>query len=128
MRTNSWSFGDKRVAEWILETTDADIEAALERARKEPPEVLIAEAQYHRDLDLFVLKLTDGRRLVYPREDLQPVANATPEEAADFTTGPRGSHLWWNGLDAGLHLDSLLEGRTGNEKWMERLQRHGVAA
>jgi len=31
-------------------------------------------------------------------------------------------------MDEGLSLDGLLEGRTGNDKWMERLRRRESAA
>jgi hypothetical protein len=104
-------------------TTDEQIDAALERARNAPEPQRIVEARYHRDLELFELKISDGRRLVLPREQLQFVASATQEQAADFTTEPRGVHMWWPQLDEGFSLRGLLEGRMGNEKWMERLQR-----
>lgn len=104
----------------MVETTDEEIEAALARAMLEPEPPHILEATYQRDLELFLLKLSDGRRLALPREDLQPVADATPEQAADFNItapgGPPGTRLWWPQLDDGISLEGLLEGRTGNEK------------
>jgi len=109
-------------------TTDEEIDAALERARTAPDPPRIIEAAYHRDLDLFVLRVSNGQRLVLPREDLQFVADGTPEQAADFTIEPRGVHIWWPQLDEGFRLEGLLEGLTGNERWMERRQRRGVAA
>ena len=111
-------------------TTDEEIERALEYARNAPEEPRIVEATYHpgRGLDLYVLTISDGRRLVLPREDLQFVAGATPEEAADFTIEPGGVHLWWPRLDEGFRLGGLLEGLTGSESWMKSLQRRGVAA
>ena len=118
------------MAEWVLETTDEQIDAALERARAQGELPRIVEATYHPepDLDLFVLKISDGRRLVIPREYIQPLAGATPEQAADFTTNPIGSHIWWPKLDEGLHIAGLLEHRYGNDKWMARLDRRDVAA
>lgn len=120
------------MAEWICETTDEEIDAALERARNEPEGPSIVEATYQRDLELFILKLSDGRRLVLPRENLQWVADATPEQAADFNLGPpggpMGTRIWWPQLDEGLSLEGLLEGLTGNEKWMAKIQRRSVAA
>jgi hypothetical protein len=112
----------------MVETTDAEIDAALERAKHEPEGPSIVEAKYHRDLDVIELKISDGRRLVFPRENLQALARSTPEQAADFNTGMYGSHIWWPQLDEGHYLANLLEGRTGNEKWMARLQRVEVAA
>lgn len=116
------------MANWKLVTTDAEIDAAIELARNAPEYPRIVAATYDRGLDLFVLTISNGRRLVFPREELQFVAGATPEEAADFTLEPRGEHIWWPKLDEGFLLDGLLEGRTGNKKWMERLQRREVAA
>jgi hypothetical protein len=94
------------------------------------PELLIVEATYYPEpeLDLFVLKISDGSRMVIPREFIQPLAGATKEQAADFTTKPRGSHIWWPQLDEGLHIDGLLEHRYGNDKWMAGLERREVAA
>ena len=52
------------------ENLDAEVDAALERARNEPDGPRIVEATYHRDLDVFVLKVSTGQRLLLPREDL----------------------------------------------------------
>jgi len=128
MPTNWQNFGGSHVAEWVLETTDEEIDAALERAKHAPVRPGIVEATYERGLDLFVLKISDGRRLVLPRENLQAVANATPEQAADFELGPRGSYIRWPQVDEGHRLENMLEGRTGNEKWMAKIQRREVAA
>jgi hypothetical protein len=114
--------------DFTVSISDEDIDEALERARNAPPAPRIVEAIYHRNLDLFELKISDGRRLVFPRENLQALAGSTPEQAADFNTGLYGSHIWWPQLDEGHYLANMLEGRTGNEKWMARLQRVEVAA
>ena len=116
------------MGEWVLETTEEDIDAALERAKHEPDPPSILEATYERGLDIFVLKISDGRRLVLPRENLQAVANATPEQAADFNLGPNGSRIWWPQVDEGHRLENMLDGRTGNEKWMAKIQRREAAA
>ena len=125
---NSLNFGGWREGDEMVETTGEEIAVALERAKQEPEEPRIVEGTYQRDLELFILKLSDGRRLVLPRENLQWVADATPEKAADFSFEPHGSHIWWPQLDEGLSLEGLLEGLTGNEKWMAKIQRRSVAA
>jgi hypothetical protein len=107
---------------------EEEVDAALDQASHAPEPLRIVEASYHQALDLFELKISNGRRLVFARENLQPLDGATTEQAADFTTKPNGRHLWWPKLDEGLSLAVLLEGRTGNEKWMERLRRVEVAA
>jgi hypothetical protein len=110
------------------ENLDAAVDAALERARNEPEPPRIVEAKYHRDLDLFVLKISNGRRLVLQRENLQFISKATPEQASVFTIEPRGRHIWWPEIDEGFTAMGLLEGRTGNMKWMENLRQVAVAA
>ena len=118
------------MANQVLDAMDLEIEAALERARNEPEWVRIVAVKYFAEpeLDLFVMTLSDGRRLSFPRENLWPLKGSTPEQAADFTTGPHGSYIWWPQMDEGLSLDGVLEGRTGNDQWMERLRRKESAA
>lgn len=108
--------------------TMASIDAALEAAKREPPEPTIVEGNYYRDLDLFIFKISDGRRLVIPREDLQATSNATPEQAADFEIGPNRVNVWWPQLDEGILLEPALEGRYGNDAWMDHVHRRTNAA
>jgi len=65
-------------------TTDAEIDRAIERARRLPEEARVKEIEYRPGpgLDLFILKLTDGRRRVLPREDLQGLQSGTREQLA----------------------------------------------
>ena len=95
--------------------TDAEIEAALEEARNAPPEVTILEAAYRGEpgLEFLMLKLSDGRRLLIPREELGELKNATVEQAVDLQIGPHGVDIWWPQLDDGLYLPDFLEHRWG---------------
>ena len=110
--------------------TDQEIDAALQAARNAPDEPRIVDAVYRSEpeLDLFVLKISDGRRLVLPRENLQALKGSTPEQAAEFVVGQYGTDIWWPQLDEGHYLPNLLEHRYGNDRWMEALQQRGVAA
>jgi len=81
-------------------------------------------AQSHA-VDCVTLTASGGPFRQWPRERME---RATPEQAAEFTTKPHGRHLWWPKLDEGLSLTGMLEGRTGNDKWMESLRRLEVAA
>jgi len=103
------------MADWVLTTTDEEIEAALEEARNAPPEVTIVEAAYRGEpgLEFLMLKLSDGRRLLIPREELGELKNATPEQATDLQIGPHGVDVWWPQLDDGLYLPDFLEHRWG---------------
>ena len=68
-----------------------------------------------------MLKLSDGRRLLIPREELGELKDATPEQATDLLVVPTGISVWWPQLDDGLYLPDFLEHRWGPE-------RRGVAA
>jgi hypothetical protein len=95
--------------------TDEEIEAALETARNAPPEATILEAKYRPEpgLEFLMLRLSDGRRLLIPREELSELKNATPDQATDLTIGPNGIDIWWPQLDDGLYLPDFLERRWG---------------
>jgi hypothetical protein len=111
------------MADWVLTTTDQEIEAALEEARNAPEERLIVEAAYRPEpgLEFLMLRLSDGRRLLIPREELGELKNATAEQATDLFIVPTGTGVWWPQLDDGLYLPDFLEYRWGKE-------RGGVAA
>jgi hypothetical protein len=95
--------------------TDTEIEAALEEARNAPDEPLIVEAAYRGEpgLEFLMLKLSDGRRLLIPREELGELKNATAEQATDLFIVPTGTGVWWPQLDDGLYLPDFLEYRWG---------------
>jgi len=99
-------------------TTDQEIEAALEEAHNAPEEVMIVEAAYRPEpgLEFLVLRLSDGRRLLIPREELGELKNATPEQAADLFIVPTATGIWWPQLDNGLYLPDFLEYPWGKEK------------
>jgi hypothetical protein len=103
------------VADWVLETTDEEIDAAIERAKEFDSFPRIAEAAYHPEpgLEFLMLKLTDGRRLLIPREELGELKNATPEQAKDLFVVPTSTAVWWPQLDDGLYLPDFLEHRWG---------------
>jgi hypothetical protein len=99
-------------------TTDEEIDEAIERAKAIAHEPRIAEAVFHGEagLDLLLLKLSDGRRLVFPREDLPELKGATPEQVADFFVGRHGVDIWWPQLDEGIYLPNLLGSHFGRAR------------
>jgi hypothetical protein len=92
-------------------TTDEEIDTAIEQAKQYENEPRIVEAVFRPEpeLDLLMLRLNDGRRLVLPREELPELKNATPEQAVDLVVGRHGRHVWWPQLDDGIYLPNLLE-------------------
>ncbi len=103
------------MAEWKMVTTAEEIEAALEEVRNAPEEVQILEAEFHSQpgLEFLMLKLSDGRRLLIPREELGELKNATTEQAKDLMILSPGASVWWPQLDDGLYLADFLEYRSG---------------
>src|ERR1700712_809909 len=99
-------------------TTDEEIDAAIARAKEFDSFPRIVEAAYRPEpgLEFLMLKLSDGRRLLIPREELGELKNATPEQAVDLQIGPHGVDVWWPQLDDGLYLPDFLEHRWGKER------------
>ncbi len=106
-------------------TTMEEIDEAIARAAliADEPRVVEGGAVYDRRLDLFVFRISDGRRLAIPREDLQGLENATPEQAAEMELDRYGVHLRWPQIDVDHYLPNMLEGRYGSRAWMDRVHR-----
>ncbi|HZL28113.1 MAG TPA: DUF2442 domain-containing protein [Acidobacteriaceae bacterium] len=108
-------------------TTDEQIDAAIERSKHLPELPTAIAAEYDSRLELIVLRIDDGRRLVIPREQMQGLENATEAQLSDIQIFG-GTDVAWPQLDVDHYLPSLLEGRYGSEKWMRSLERKQVAA
>jgi hypothetical protein len=90
--------------------------SAEERKRmEENPEPTIVEASYHAEVgfEFLHLKLSDGRRLLIPNEDLPELKNATAEQAKDIRLTAPYVAVWWPQVDDGLYLPDFLERRWG---------------
>jgi Glycerol-3-phosphate acyltransferase/Protein of unknown function (DUF2442) len=86
------------MAQGRVVTTDAEIDAALERAKEFDKEPRVTAAKYNRDLDVVALQLNTGRRLVIPREELQGLNGATEAQLAEIEIFA-GLSLAWPQLD-----------------------------
>jgi hypothetical protein len=111
-------------------TTDAEIDAAFERAKKFDSFPRIVEAAYHPGPgeEYLSLKLNTGQRLLIPREQLGELKNATSEQATDLDIGKHGLHVWWPQLDDGLYLPDFLQYRWGKEFQEEMESQEMLAA
>jgi hypothetical protein len=115
------------VGEWKLEVTDADIDAALEDAKDLPYEPSALSGEYNRALDIIILRIDDGSRLTIPREQLQGLENATPEQLAHIEIFG-GNDIAWPDLDVDHYLPHLLAGRYGTERWKQKRKQQPLAA
>ena len=111
-------------------TTYEEIDRAIERARllREAPLVTDVEYKAGPGLDLLVLKLSDGRRHLLPREDLQGLESGTKEQIANVEIVGGGTGLHWPDLDADLYVPALMRGVYGTKRWMAKIGRRGGAA
>jgi Protein of unknown function (DUF2442) len=108
-------------------TSDAEIDRAIERAKKARREPLATELEFKSGpgLELLILKLSDGRRYVIPREELQGLQSATEEQIGRVEILGGGTALHWPDLDVDLYVPGLLRGVYGNKKWMAQIGRRG---
>jgi hypothetical protein len=72
-------------------TTDEEIAQALVAAREFDGEPRALSAEYVRATDAVVIRLTTGGRLLFPREDLQGLQNATAEQLSEISFGAAAS-------------------------------------
>ena len=101
--------------------TEAMIDAALERAKHDPAPVTAVSVSFVKDLRVLIVVLSNGQRLAVPQEDLQYLADASAEDAADVSIEMLGTGIHWEKLDLDFSVEGLIEGRRGNAKWMKQL-------
>jgi hypothetical protein len=116
------------MAEHKVITTDAEIEAALERAKLHDHEPLARIVEHIQDLNLLIVGLSNQRRLVLPIEDLQGLEQATPAQIQNYELLGRGTGISFPDLDVDLYVPALMEGVYGNRRWMAHLGRKGGGA
>ncbi len=98
-------------------TTDEEIDAALERAKAFDTFPRIVAAAYRPDpgWECLMLRLSNGHRLLIPKEVLGELNSATAQQATDLRIEHLGLSIWWPQLDDGLYLPDFLENRWGRE-------------
>jgi len=111
-------------------TTHAEIDRAIARARRWQGEPHVTGVEYRPGpgLDLLILKLSDGRRHMIPREDLQGLQSGTKEQLSRIEIVGGGTGLHWPDLDVDLYVPGLLRGVYGTRHWMVKIGRRGGLA
>ena len=101
--------------------SEVQIDAVLEDAKDLDAFPRIVEAVYRSEpgLDFLMLRLSNGRRLLIPKEMLGELEHATSAQAADLQVGPEGVDIWWPQLDDGLYLPDFLAHRWGRD-WQDK--------
>ena len=109
-------------------TTDAQIEAAFERAKFHDNEPRAQTVEYVPNLKLLIIGLSNGRRLVLPLEDVQGMGKARKKQIQNYELLGRGTGISFPDLDVDLYVPALIERVYGNRRWMARLGRKGGGA
>ena len=116
------------MAEHEVVTTDAEIDAALKRAKLHDIDPLAQTVEHIPALNLLIVGLSNGRRLVLPVEDVQGLSKATHEQIQNYELLGRGTGIHFPELDVDLYVPALIEGVYGNRRWMAQLGRKGGKA
>jgi len=108
-------------------TTDAEIERAIEKAAalREEARVMAVEYRPGPGLDLLILKMNDGHRVLVPREDLEGLQTATKEQIREVEILGNGTGLHWPALDLDYYVPHPLRGVYGTKRWMAQIGRSG---
>ena len=116
------------MAEHEIVTTDAEIDAALERAKACDGEPFAQKVEHIPALNLLIVALSNRRRLVLPIEDLQGLDKATHEQIENYELLGHGTGISFPDLDVDLYVPALIEGVYGNRRWMAQLGKKGGSA
>ena len=116
------------MAEHEVITTEAEIAAALEKAKRHANDPLAQTVEHIPGLNLLIVGLSNGRRLVLPIEDLQGLGNATHEQIQKYELLGHGTGISFPDLDVDLYVPALIEGVYGNRRWMAQLGKKGGRA
>lgn len=116
---------------WNLEQlTEENLEEQIEKAREagkkadaiEPR----AESVIYNKLDnLITIRLKNGAISSFPPTLVQGLADATPDEIADFSLDSVGRSVRWESLDIDFSISGLVANIFGTKEWMAELGRQG---
>ena len=116
------------MAEHKVVTTDAEIDAALLKAKLGSGEPVARRVEHIPELNLLMVELSNRRRLALPVEDLQGLGDATREQLENHELLGRGTGIRFPDVDVDLYVPALIEGVYGNRRWMAQLGRKGGRA
>lgn len=116
---------------WNLEQlTEENLKGQIEKAREagknadaiEPR----AESVSYSELDnLITIRLKNGAISSFPPTLVQGLADATPDQIADFSLFSEGRSVRWESLDIDFSIPGLVANIFGTREWMAELGRQG---
>ena len=105
----------------MVDLTDADIDAALERgsiAQQTEPRAIAA--RYDAKNGRVIVDLTNGCTFAFPSRIVQGLETATDEELSAVEILGAGYSLHWEALDTDFTVGGLLAGVFGTKAYMAR--------
>jgi hypothetical protein len=97
-----------------VRTTDAEIDAAIERGRQHDERATkIVRAEYDRDRDQIWAALSTGASITVPRRNLPRFDAYQPADLGAVQIEPPGYGLWFDTPDIGVRLEALLRAAGG---------------
>lgn len=105
----------------MVELTDAEIDAAMERGRiAQQMEPRANAARYDKRNSRVIVDLTNGCTFAFPPYLAQGLETATDEELATVEILGAGYGLHWESLDVDLSVPGLMAGLFGTKAYMAR--------
>src|SRR5271156_737693 len=109
-------------------TTDAEIDAALERAKAHDKDPLARTVKYVQNLNLLIIGLNNGQRLVLPLEDVPEIGKLTKKQFENWELLGRGTAINFPEIDVALPIEGIIEGVYGVRRWMAEVGKRGGSA
>jgi len=107
-----------------ISVSDAEIDAALERARKWAGcDQRVTRAAYAKGPDRLRLAFDNGVTVSIPRRVIQGLAEADEKELSRIQILSDGTGLLWPLLGVSHYVPNLLQGIYGSERWIANLNR-----
>jgi hypothetical protein len=97
-------------------TTDAQIDAAIERGKAVDKHPRVCYAKYEPSVDAFSLVLSKGQRFFIPRENLEGLEGATEAQLSQIEIYS-GLSLAWPQLDVDHYFPYILKDHGNPENW-----------
>jgi hypothetical protein len=109
-------------------TSDAEIDAALERSKAHDNDPLVRTVQYVPLLKLLIIGLDNGRRIALPIEGVPELKKATKKVLGNWELLGRGTAINWPDIGVALPISGIIEGVYGKSRWMAELGQKGGSA
>ena len=96
-----------------IRTSDAEIGAALARAKRAKAGARIMAVHFDTDEDKMIVQLSTGATISLPRRAIPEFKAIPPDALVDLAVDPAGYSIWSSAADAGLQIEGLVQAASG---------------